>query len=204
MVSEPHDQVDTALASARRTQILDAAAAVFATHGFHGATIKQIARVAGIADGTIYIYFPSKDALLLGLLDRLNESDRREADFEAGGEQDLRSFFVAYLRHRLAYLRPNLHIIQAVFPEVLANAELRRIYYERVIAPTIAIGEEHLRARVAAGELPPMDVPLMVRAMGGAIFGLLLFNLLGDTELEERWDELPEVLAQLLFDRIRR
>src|SRR5687768_10053474 len=91
-VSGSHDQVDTALASARRTQILDAAATVFASHGFHGATIKQIARAAGIADGTIYIYFPSKDALLLGLLDRLNESDRREADFEAGGKQDLRSF----------------------------------------------------------------------------------------------------------------
>src|SRR6187549_2974279 len=115
----------TALAAARRSQILDAAATVFATRGYHAATIKQIALTAGLADGTIYIYFPNKTALLLGLLDRLNETDQRQIDLAESKDQDPRAFFVAYLRKRLELLHSNLHIMQAVLPEVLANAELR-------------------------------------------------------------------------------
>ena len=49
----------------RRTQILEAAAAVFAEKGFHKATTKEIARVAGISEGTIYNYFAQKRDLHL-------------------------------------------------------------------------------------------------------------------------------------------
>jgi AcrR family transcriptional regulator len=70
-------------ADARRDQILDAATRVFSTSGFHGATVREIAREAGLAEGTIYIYFANKQDLLLGILSRLNESERRAADYRA-------------------------------------------------------------------------------------------------------------------------
>lgn len=189
----------TILAATRRTQILDAAATVFAARGFHAATIKHIAQTAGIADGTIYIYFPNKTALLIGLLDRLNETDQRRSDFSAGG-QDPRAFFVAYLRRRLEVLWSNLHVMQAVLPEVLANAELKALYLEQVIAPTIAIGEEHFQGRIASGAVRPQDLSLLVRTIAGTVLGLIVLALLGDTETKQRWDELPEVVAGLLFD----
>ena len=68
------------VASLRRTQILDAATAVFAERGFHRTTIRDVAKAAGVADGTIYNYFDNKTALLLGIMDRLNETDRRDED----------------------------------------------------------------------------------------------------------------------------
>jgi len=46
-------------------RILDAAVKVFARKGFHQATISQIAREAGVADGTIYLYFKNKDDILV-------------------------------------------------------------------------------------------------------------------------------------------
>src|SRR6266576_4294687 len=97
-MQETRDPIQELLIAARRTQILDAAAAVFAEKGFHRATIKEIARVAGIADGTIYTYFSSKTDVLLGILHRLNESTEREQHLTLEGEQDLRSFLTAYLR----------------------------------------------------------------------------------------------------------
>ena len=45
-------------------QILDAAIRVFARQGFHQSTVAQIAKEAGVADGTIYLYFKSKDDIL--------------------------------------------------------------------------------------------------------------------------------------------
>src|SRR5688572_20208073 len=55
----------------KRRRILDAAVAVFARDGFASAKVAAIAKRAGVADGTIYLYFPSKEALLLTLFEEL-------------------------------------------------------------------------------------------------------------------------------------
>ncbi len=109
------------MTAARRKQILDAATQVFAEKGFHRATIKDISRAAGIADGTIYTYFTSKTEVLLGILNRLNESTEREQQLMPEGVSDMRSFFTSYLRQRMALLWPNAEVFQAVLPEMLAN-----------------------------------------------------------------------------------
>ncbi len=56
--------------AARRGEILDAARRVFAERGFKGTTIADIAEAAGIALGTIYLYFPAKDAVFEALSQR--------------------------------------------------------------------------------------------------------------------------------------
>jgi TetR/AcrR family fatty acid metabolism transcriptional regulator len=56
----------------KRDRILDAAVSVFAKTGFHATKVSDIARQAGVADGTIYLYFRSKEELLVSLFeDRL-------------------------------------------------------------------------------------------------------------------------------------
>ncbi len=50
--------------SAKYNNILDSAGAVFAQYGFHKATISQIASQAGVADGTLYLYFKNKEDIL--------------------------------------------------------------------------------------------------------------------------------------------
>lgn len=57
----------------RRRDILDAAIALFAERGFNESTVGDIAALAGVATGTVYLYFPSKDHVLLALHRRLGE-----------------------------------------------------------------------------------------------------------------------------------
>jgi len=52
-----------ATATGRRDQILDAARAVLAEHGYERTTVSQIAQRAEVAQGTFYLYFPSKESL---------------------------------------------------------------------------------------------------------------------------------------------
>ena len=54
----------------KRTAILDAATAVFARRGFFGAQVADVARAAGVAAGTVYLYFRSKDEILTSIFDR--------------------------------------------------------------------------------------------------------------------------------------
>ncbi len=51
--------------NSKYTRILEAAIKVFARRGFFQSTISQIAREAGVADGTIYLYFKNKDDILV-------------------------------------------------------------------------------------------------------------------------------------------
>ena len=62
--------VTTAAITDKRTAILDAATAVFAERGFFAAQVADIARGAGIAAGTVYLYFRSKDEILTSIFDR--------------------------------------------------------------------------------------------------------------------------------------
>ena len=59
--------------AARREEILTAARRVFAERGFRGTTIADIAEAANIALGTIYLYFPSKEAVFAALNQQLAE-----------------------------------------------------------------------------------------------------------------------------------
>ncbi|MEO1223989.1 MAG: TetR/AcrR family transcriptional regulator [Pseudomonadota bacterium] len=54
----------------RRHDILEAAMGVFADKGYHAASVKDVAEAAGLAKGTIYIYFESKDAMTIAIVDR--------------------------------------------------------------------------------------------------------------------------------------
>ena len=59
-------------AEARREQILETALKLFAAQGFDGTSTRQIAKEAGIAEGLIFHYFPTKGSLLTAILqDRL-------------------------------------------------------------------------------------------------------------------------------------
>ncbi len=185
----------------RRNQILDAATRVFAAKGYHQATIRAVAREAGVADGTIYNYFAGKEDLLLGLLDRLNESEDRpvQLPIEPGSAEDLPAFLAAYLAHRLDVVWPNAPLFRAVLPELLVNETLRSRYREQVLAPTLALGEAFLAGQIAGGQIRSVDPALAVRAIAGSVFGLLLLQLLGDELLPARQGELAPALADLFW-----
>ena len=82
-------------------RILNAAVRVFAENGFHQATISQIAREAGVADGTIYLYFKNKKDILSHFFNHTTREvfDRfRDAvDREDGAENKLRSLIRTHL-----------------------------------------------------------------------------------------------------------
>src|SRR5436309_12914212 len=78
----------------KRERILDAAVRVFAEKGFYNAKVSDVARLAGVADGTIYLYFKSKDDLLISLfedrMERINAQVREAIASAKGAPERLR------------------------------------------------------------------------------------------------------------------
>jgi TetR/AcrR family fatty acid metabolism transcriptional regulator len=58
------------LREAKHERILDAASVEIARSGYFGTTVSAIARRAGVADGTIYLYFKSKESVLVSIFER--------------------------------------------------------------------------------------------------------------------------------------
>jgi AcrR family transcriptional regulator len=66
-------KVRTKQPEVRRDQLLDAAESLFATNGQSDTTVADIAEAAGVAKGTFYLYFPSKEHCVVALKERLTE-----------------------------------------------------------------------------------------------------------------------------------
>jgi TetR/AcrR family transcriptional regulator, fatty acid metabolism regulator protein len=88
--------------SDKRERILSAAERIFARHGFFAAKVSDVAKEAGVADGTIYLYFKSKDDLLISLFERrmhqVNETLRKAVEPVSSPREQLRAFVQAYLQ----------------------------------------------------------------------------------------------------------
>src|SRR3954469_22181997 len=85
----------------KRERILLAAERIFARHGFFAARVSEIAKEAGVADGTIYLSFKSKDDLLISLFERRMtqvNAELRAAIAEGTPLEQLHAFIRTYLR----------------------------------------------------------------------------------------------------------
>ena len=199
-MSTSPDPIREQLIEARRNQILDAAAAVFAEKGFHRATTKEIAKTAGVSEGTIYNYFESKGDLLIGIMTRLAELERLDEELADALQSDACDFFIAIFRDRMGRIEQNQEMLQAILPEMLVNPALRARFYQQFVRPTAMLMEQYIQTRIELGHIRPVNVPLAVRAVQSMFAGLLMLRVLGDEQLLSGWDELPEVVATLIFD----
>src|SRR5215207_7494042 len=86
----------------KRERILAAAERVFAKRGFFASRVSEIAKDAGVADGTIYLYFKSKDDLLISLFEnrmkQVNAALRASIATEKKSLGQLRAFIKTYLQ----------------------------------------------------------------------------------------------------------
>jgi TetR/AcrR family fatty acid metabolism transcriptional regulator len=149
----------------KRQLILRAAAAVFARRGYHGASMAQVAEEAGVAAGTIYLYFAGKEQLLVtlvgGALRDYLEECRPLLAAAAPGAPRLRRLIELHLsfferdpdlaRLLMVHLREADPAIQAGIAPALRAA------YDLI--------EEVLRAGVAAGAFDPGLDPRLARKL---------------------------------------
>ncbi len=193
------DPIQAQLIAARRNQILDAAAKVFAEKGFHAATIKDIATEAGIAHGTIYTYFENKTALLLGIFDRMKASIMQENTPLALDTSDVHTFIRMLQLPLMSLKKDNFALFRIVVSEMMVNEELRTLYYQQIMEPTLALGEAFFQEYSAKRGLSPIKIQLTIRAISGMILGLMLEYAMGDSILATHWEELPDFLADFLM-----
>ena len=144
-----------------RRRILDAAESVFAQLGFHDASIVRITEVAGVAQGTFYIYFSSKqqvfDEVVLDLNHRVRQAMAQASEGAPSRLEAERRGFAAFFAFTAEH--PSLYrlIRQAEF----VSPEIHHRHYERIISGYIP----HLEKAMASGEVARSDPTVLAWAL---------------------------------------
>jgi len=163
----------------RKQQILDAALTVFSRKGFTAATTAEIARTAGVAEGTIYKYFPSKRDLMVAVIRNFAITDQFLGLFEHVGEIDFPTFLTAVLENRMNLIDGSAKEQPVLMMgDLLRDPELKEIFNQQVIKPMMAIMEKYYQTAVDKGYFRPLDTAVITRTMGGMVIGLLILTLL--------------------------
>ena len=165
----------------KRRQILDAAVSVFARKGYFTARISDIASSAGVADGTIYLYFKNKEDIIASVFAQVIEVHMVRAKEEISGVRTPREKLLAIARHQLAALseRRDVAILfqtelrQATLMSRISAKELRG--YFDLLSGVI---EEGQRQGVFSREFPRS---LVVQSFFGALDELVTAWILSPT-----------------------
>jgi TetR/AcrR family fatty acid metabolism transcriptional regulator len=167
----------------KRERILRAAVRVFARSGFHATRVSEVAKAAGVADGTIYLYFKSKEELLVSLFEdrvqKLLGFMRGELDGLPSATAKLRRV----IEMQLGLLEGERELAEVVTVILRQSTKLMKEYaaprfleYLDAIAKIVSEGQQR-------GELRRDVSPhLVARAVWGALDGVALTWALGKAE----------------------
>lgn len=175
------------------TAILEAALTLFVRSGFHATRVEEIAERAGVAKGTVYEYFPSKEALFKGILDLSFQrycGTAREAVRSRGRAS---AQLAALIEASQAFARENRPLARIVLETLSGMDEQLRVHILTTRAQVRQIFQQVIEAGIQAGEFRPLDPDLATSAVMGAVTGLFKQWIFG-----EQGQPPAEAAAQLL------
>jgi AcrR family transcriptional regulator len=187
-------------AEARPEEILEAALAEFTERGFEAARMEDIGKRAGLSKAGVYLYFPSKVALLEALIEaRVSPLAAQAQTLAEAGEDDPLGALKLLARvaaHRISdpnvFAVPRLVIgLSGRFPEIA------HYYRTHVVEKARGALEALLEAGMAKGQFRRVDVGAAVRAFIGPMFfeAMWMHVLRGESALKD-----PEKLIEQHFD----
>lgn len=162
-MAEIAPQADAPSRQDKRVRIIDAAVQVFAEKGYRAARISDIARGAGVADGTIYLYFRNKEDLLLTIFEEKMEGLLEDLQAALAGLDDPLERMRAYARFHFWQLRTYPALAQVLQVELRQSTRFLHDYRPEKLWQYLSIFEQLVKEGQAAGQLRSDLDPFLVK-----------------------------------------
>lgn len=183
----------------KKQELLSAALKLFVANGFHGTPTSSIAKEAGVAHGTLFHYFKTKDELVVALYIRIKQMmGTCTAPFlekEIPLKEKLSGIFTASIKWGLQHSHEFQFIEQfhhSPFLKMVPSEEM-----ETQAKPSIDLLKKGIKEKL----LKPMDVDFMITIVMSQLFGL--YKYLTNAHLsKKKQDALIEETVNLLWDMI--
>jgi AcrR family transcriptional regulator len=186
-----------------RGRILQAALRLFAVRGFEGTTTKDLAAAAGVAEGTLFRYFPNKKAILIevataGWVDIL--TDLLTELSEMGSYKAI----AQVMRRRMFRIRENSDLLRVCFIEAQFHPELRDRIQSEVIVKMTDVAEAFFQTAIERGIYRPLNPKIIARVFLGmfAIAGFSSETILSEDTSPKALQEMAEGIADIFLNGV--
>ena len=182
----------------RCSEILEAARKIFAKKGFRGVTVDQIAEEAGLAKGTLYQYYSSKQEIYLAALRHGVAELMEQTQQKVEAARGIRLKLEAFIRTRLNYMEENrdfFGVYHAEFGNITHLASMNkefRVLYQRQLQFLESVLQDARRS----GEIRSVSIKTAATMIYEGTRGLMLRRMLGwsNTTVEQDIESLVSIL----------
>ena len=179
----------------RRNQLLDIALALFAERGIENVSIKDLAAEAQVAQGLIYYYFESKEALLEAVFQRYNPFPQVRAIIEQMSGMPIQEGLLLFT-HGLAMLMPEKrNIFRILLRELISPRTNLLTQALPSQEETVKQLVQYFQGRITAGELKPHQPVIPIQ--------MLISSFLISLVAEQSLELLGPQLVEIILDGIR-
>lgn len=173
----------------KQRNILRASIKLFAEKGFHASSTSEIAKEAGVAEGTIFRHYKSKKDILLAVVAPVLLKvaapfilkDVREI-FKEEAKKPFAEVMTELYRNRLELVMANEKHIRILLQEAFFHDEIREALIVSVFADVKEMANKLIEAKVDVGELRPLPTQAVFRAVLSSMIGLVLFRQVLDPD----------------------
>ena len=195
--------------SEKERMFLDGAISVIAEKGFSAASTSEIARHAGVAEGTIFRYFKTKKGILRSILIHLGNVIAESLVVyglnkipDQDSREDIRAGIKLVLKDRISIIDAVFPMLRIVITEAMYHDDIRQILYDKIISRVVEVFEGYHQEMVDKG-LMKREIDAVV-AGRSILANLVLFfvyrNLFSPMiELDDYDRELDQVIDVIMY-----
>ena len=183
----------------RKEHILEGALTVFEEKGLEGATMDEIARVSDFGKATLYYYFPSKEDVFCGILDRGWKTLWESLEEDINSDKSPRESFINILITIARKAQKNRNEYEFLFnaPQAIMRIEDKDQVWKSYQKKLYFMLKKLLEDGIAQGQFPKLDSDLMFKAIGGLFVGLIF---MGKKNKDITGGDIEKLLNQLITD----
>lgn len=190
-------------------KILNAAIELFNEKGFESTKTNEIAKSAGVAEGTIFRYYKTKKDILMSIVTKAMQFFSEKfviiplnKILHSGKPEE--EILFNLLKDRYEIITKNFSIIKVVGTEALTKEKIREKFVEHISIKAIEIGEEFYQSGISKGifrNLPPRTV---VRSLIGSLFMLIAEQqFLPDNKKSKDIDKELKSIVEIFMNGIK-
>jgi len=163
---------------ARPSEIIQAARELFIERGFGATRIEDVARRAGVAKGTLFVYFPTKQDLFRAVAQSVLAVDLERLQHVAANLDPPIADLVPVLLAQAAYVGESgvPAIIRLLISEARAFPDLAQVWHDEVLSKVMGLLTSVIARAQARGELRPGDARLYAFSIAGPMLAAMLYR----------------------------
>jgi AcrR family transcriptional regulator len=187
---------DPGLPARRREEILDAATEAFAENGYRCTDLQDVADLLGVGKGTLYRYFPTKQALFQAAVDRVMTEMRAAIDAAAGRIEDPLERVGVAIRAYLGYFDEHPEFVELLIQERAEFRDRKKPTYFVHREANIGRWQELYRRLIDEGRVRRIPVDRITDVVSDLLYGTMFTNYFAGRRksLSEQADDILDIL----------